>query len=124
MQATSVKTDRRRQDRIQAVLPVRVRGTDASGVSFEALAHTLDLTPTGARLGAIRHQLKALDTLTILYHQRRMEFTVVWTKLLDGRSEYQVGLQAFSQEKEPWGVSFLNSSAQQLERASVVSGAA
>ncbi len=124
MQATSVKTDRRRQDRIQAVLPVRVRGTDASGVSFEALAHTLDLTPTGARLGAIRHQLKALDTLTILYHQRRMEFTVVWTKLLDGRSEYQVGLQAFSQEKEPWGMSFLNSSAQQLERASVVSGAA
>ena len=124
MQATSVKTDRRRQDRIQAVLPVRVRGTDASGVSFEALAHTLDLTPTGARLGAIRHQLKALDTLTILYHQRRMEFTVVWTKLLDGRSEYQVGLQAFSQEKEPWGMSFLNSSAQQLERASVGSGAA
>jgi len=124
MQAVSVKTDRRRQDRIQAVLPVRVRGTDASGVSFEALAHTLDLTPTGARLGAIRHQLKALDTLTILYHQRRMEFTVVWTKLLDGRSEYQVGLQAFSQEKEPWGMSFLNSSAQQLERASVVSGAA
>ena len=97
---------------------------DASGVSFEALAHTLDLTPTGARLGAIRHQLKALDTLTILYHQRRMEFTVVWTKLLDGRSEYQVGLQAFSQEKESWGVSFLNSSAQQIERASVGSGAA
>jgi hypothetical protein len=124
MQAISVKTDRRRQDRIQAVLPVRVRGTDASGVSFEALAHTLDLTPTGARLGAIRHQLKALDTLTILYHQRRMEFTVVWTKLLDGRGEYQVGLQAFSQEKEPWGISFLNSSAQQLERASVASGAA
>jgi hypothetical protein len=124
MQAISVKTDRRRQDRIQAVLPVRVRGTDASGVSFEALAHTLDLTPTGARLGAIRHRLKALDTLTILYHQRRMEFTVVWTKLLDGRAEYQVGLQAFSQEKEPWGVSFLNSSAQQLERASVGSGAA
>ena len=122
--SVSVKTDRRRQDRIQAVLPVRVRGTDASGVSFEALAHTLDLTPTGARLGAIRHQLKALDTLTILYHQRRMEFTVVWTKLLDGRGEYQVGLQAFSQEKEPWGVSFLNSSAQQVERASVVSGAA
>jgi hypothetical protein len=124
MQAISVKTDRRGQDRIQAVLPVRVRGTDASGASFEALAHTLDLAPTGARLGAIRCQLKVLDTLTIFYHQRRMEFTVVWTKLLDGKGEYQVGLQAFSQEKEPWGMSFLNSSAQQVKRASVVSGAA
>jgi len=124
MQAISVKTDRRGQDRIQAVLPVRVRGTDASGASFEALAHTLDLAPTGARLGAIHCQLKVLDTLTIFYHQRRMEFTVVWTKLLDGKGEYQVGLQAFSQEKEPWGMSFLNSSAQQVKRASVVSGAA
>jgi len=124
MQATCLKTDRRRQDRIQAVLPVRVRGTDASGASFEGLAHTLDLTPTGARLGAIRHKLKACYTLTILYRQRRMEFTVVWTKLLDGKGEYQVGLQAFSQEKEPWGLSFLTSSAQPEKRVSVVSGAA
>src|ERR1700688_692873 len=90
MQATSVKKNRRRQDRTQAVLPVRVRGTDAHGASFEGLAHTLDLTPTGVRLGAIRRQLKVLDTLTILYHQRRMEFTVVWIKLLEGKAEYQV----------------------------------
>jgi hypothetical protein len=123
MQATSVTNNRRRQDRVQAVLPVRVRGTDASGVPFEALAHTLDVTPTGARLGSIRHELKALDTLTIFYHQRRMEFTVVWTKLLAGRLEYQVGLQTFSQEKEPWGMSVLNSSAQAATRALVMSGA-
>ena len=88
MQAPTVKTNRRRQDRIQAVLPVRVRGTDSSGKAFEILAHTLDLTANGARLGSIRHQLKALDTLTIFYRQRKMEFTVVWTKLLDGRGEY------------------------------------
>jgi hypothetical protein len=124
MQATSVKTNRRRQDRIQAVLPVRVRGIDASGASFEGLAHTLDLTSTGVRLGAIRHQLKVLDTLTILYHQRRMEFTVVWTRLLDGKSEYQVGLEAFTQEKEPWGMSLFSSSAQPLTRASAICGAA
>jgi hypothetical protein len=109
---------------MQAVLPVRVRGTDASGASFEGLAHTLDLTPTGVRLGAIRHQLKVLDTLTIFYHQRRMEFTVVWTRLLDARGEYQVGLQAFSQEREPWGMSLFNSSALPLSRASAISGAA
>jgi hypothetical protein len=85
------------------------------------MAHTLDLTSTGARLGSIRHNLKALDTLTVLYHQRRMEFTVVWTKLLDGKSEYQVGLQAFSQEKESWGMKLFSS--QPLASASAVSGA-
>jgi hypothetical protein len=108
---------------MQAVLPVRVRGTDASGECFEGLAHTLDLTPNGTRLGAIRHELKVLDTLTISYRQRRMEFTVMWTKLLNGKGEYQVGLQAFSQEKEPWGMSLFNSSAQPLTRASATSAA-
>ena len=111
MQAISVQTDRRRQDRIPAVLPVRVRGQDASGALFEVLAHTLDLTPAGVRLGAIRRELKVLDTLTVLFHQRRMDFKVVWTKLLNANGEYQVGLQAFSQEKEPWGISILTSAA-------------
>jgi len=124
MQPDSATTNRRRQERIQAVLPVRVRGTDAAGAPFEAWAHTLDFTATGARLGAIRHKLKLLDTLTISYHQRRMEFTVVWAKLLDGISEYQVGLQAFSQEKEPWGMNLFNSSAQPAAKASGTSGAA
>ena len=111
MPAIGVNGDRRRQDRIAAVLPVRVRGTDASGAVFEELAHTLDLTPLGVRLGAIRRKLKVFDTLTVLYHQRRMDFTVVWTKLLDGKSEYQVGLQNFSQEKEAWGIKVSSSSA-------------
>ncbi len=100
---------------------MRVRGTDAAGISFDALAHTLDVTPTGARLGAIRRELKALDTLTILYHQRRMEFTVVWTKMLAGNGEYQVGLQAFSQEREPWGMTL---NAPPVARTSAMSGAA
>jgi hypothetical protein len=108
---------------MQAVLPVRVRGTDATGASFEGLAHTLDLAPAGVRLGAIRHQLKVLDRLTILYRQRRMEFTVVWTKSLDGKGEYQVGLQAFSQEKEAWGMSLFNAGAGPLTRASAISAA-
>ena len=114
----TVHTNRRRQERIQAVLPVRVRGVDAAGAAFEELAHTLDLTPTGVRLGAIHREVKALETLTIFYRQRRMDFRVVWTRLLEGTKEYQVGLKAFSQEKEAWGLSLFNSSAQPTERVS------
>jgi hypothetical protein len=121
MQSTRVEANRRRQDRTQAVLPVRVRGTDASGAFFETLAHTLDLTSTGARLGAIRHELKALDTLVVLYRQRRIEFTIIWWKLLDGHCEYQVGLQAIAQQSDPWGLSLSNSGAQPAMKASAVS---
>src|ERR1700688_2495464 len=124
MQDISVQSDRRRQDRVQAVLPVRIRGIDTAGVAFEDLAHTLDLTPTGVRLGAIRRQLRALDTLTVLYHQRQMKFRVVWTKPLEGTKEYQVGLKAFSQEKEAWGLSLFNSSAPPRERISTASATA
>lgn len=107
---------------MQAVLPVRVRGTDASGVSFEGLAHTLDLTPGGARLGSIRHELKALDTLIVFYRQRRMEFSVVWTRLL-AKGEHQVGLQALSQAKEAWLTGLFNSSGQPAKAASATSAA-
>ena len=124
MRPISVKTNRRRQARMQAVLPVRVRGTDDSGVLFEGLAHTLDLTPTGAKLGAIRHKLKVLDTLVVLYRQRRIEFTIIWSKLLDGQCEYQVGLQAIAQQSDPWGLSLSNNIAHPLTGASAVSGAA
>jgi len=118
MQATGVKTDRRRQGRIVAVLPVRVRGVDAAGVSFEELAHTLDLTATGVRLGAIRRTLRVLDTLTILYRQRRIEFTIVWTKLLNREGEYQIGLRASEQEKDPLG-SLFSSSAQATAKSTI-----
>jgi len=108
MPEIEARTNRRRQDRVKAVMPVRVRGTDAHGVPFDVWAHTLDLTPTGARLGAIRHELRKLDTLTVSYHQLRMEFKVMWTKRLDEKGEYQIGLQALS-EKEAWRFAGFNS---------------
>lgn len=128
------KLSKRKQERIRGVLPVRVRGKDASGALFEALAHTLDLSPTGARLGAIRHPLKVLDTLIVLFRKRRIEFTVMWTKLLDGpnhdgpnhdaHGEYQVGLQMVAQESDPWGLSLAQPNGLAITKVSAVSGAA
>jgi len=119
----SVKEQRRKQDRTRAVLPVRVRGKDASGALFDALAHTLDLAPTGARLGSIRHELKGADTLVVLYRQRRIEFSIVWTKLLEkSGSEYQVGLRMVSQEADPWGLGVAPATGE-TARATAVSAA-
>jgi hypothetical protein len=122
MSTVKVKNNRRRQDRMQAVLPVRVRGTNASGASFEALAHTLDLTIGGTRIGAVRHEVQMPATLSILYHQRRKDFTVVWSRLLAGTNEYQLGLKAVAQEKEPWGLQ-LSAKSPQPETKSAMSGA-
>ena len=95
--------NKRRQHRIKAVLPVKVSGKDSSGRQYSDLTHTLDITPSGARL-AIHRPLHVGDSLTLQYRQRRAEFRVVWTKSLVGKDEYQVGLHAAAQEKEPWGL--------------------
>ena len=95
---------KRRGGRTKAVLPVRIKGTDSAGKAFEELVHTLDVTPSGARLGSVRRELQLLDEITVFYRQRKLQFRVVWTKKMKGTSEFQVGLQALMQDKEAWGL--------------------
>jgi hypothetical protein len=119
MSVTSAKSNNRKQDRIRAVLPVRVKGKDALGNVFESLAHTLDLTPTGAKLGSIRHELKALDTVTVLFRKRRIEFTIMWIRKLKDCSEYQAGLKALAAaEGDPWGLNLSQPAARPLAAVS------
>jgi hypothetical protein len=86
------------------VLPVRISGKDSSNNPVNELAHTLDITRNGARLGAIRHVLKTGDKLTLQYRQRRNQFRVVWVKPMEGTSEYQVGLEGVGSLGENWGL--------------------
>lgn len=95
---------KRRHKRIKMVLPVRVWGKDASNNPVNELAHTLDITPTGVRLGAIRRILKTGDKLTLQYRQRKIQFRVVWVKPLVGTTEYQVGLETVAGAGETWGL--------------------
>ena len=94
----------RRGNRTKAVLPVKVKGTDKAGKAFEDLAHTLDVTAVGARLGGIRHELNLHDEVTVFYRQRKTQFRVVWVRKMQGTTEFQIGLQALSQDKEGWGL--------------------
>jgi len=106
MVASSVDVKQRRISRTKAVLPVRVKGRDQAGNAFEEMAHTLDVAHSGVRLGAMRRQLNVGDEVTVLYRQRKMLLRVVWTKQMIGTSEFQVGLEAITQEREAWGLSF------------------
>lgn len=105
MKSTAVKIERQGK-RTKAVLPVRIKGTDSTGNVFEELAHTLDVTANGVRLGAIRRELKLMEEVTLFFRQRKLQFRVVWTKKMKGTSEFQVGLQALDHDREPWGLNF------------------
>jgi len=125
MGSASVDKKQRRGDRTKAVLPVRIKGTDSSGKVFDELVHTLDVTITGVRLGSIRRELNVADEITIFYRTRKMQFRVMWTRKLQGTTEFQVGLQALTQDREMWGISLATSAGAPAQPAvSQASGAA
>lgn len=102
--SSGVDTNQRRGTRTKAVIPVRVKGKDSNGKAFEDLVHTLDVTPEGARLGSVRHELNLMEEITIFYRSRKIQFRVMWTKKMKGTSEFQVGLQAVTRDFETWGL--------------------
>ncbi len=123
MTLTPTVANTRKRDRISAVLPVKIWGRDTGGEIFEALAHTLDITADGGRLGAIRHPLKPLDQVTVQYRQHKMEFRVVWTKFLIKAGEYQVGLQSMTPDREAWGLHPQGGTVSQAARTPVAESA-
>jgi hypothetical protein len=82
---------------------VRVSGSDGCGNSYSDLAHTLDVTETGVRLGAMHRELEVGEQLTLQYKQHRAEFRVVWSAPLPKLKERQVGLEAVVQ-RDIWGL--------------------
>jgi hypothetical protein len=97
MEESGFMNNTRNRGRVKAVLPVRISGNDASGDAYTELAHTLDITPSGVRLGSIYRQLEVGGVLTLQYKQYKAEFRVVWIKQRQGRKEHHVGLEALNQ---------------------------
>jgi hypothetical protein len=95
--------NKRRLDRVKAVLPVRVSGSGDSGDAYCDLVHTLDVTSNGVRLGAVRRPLEVGNVVVIQYRQHRAEFRVIWIKPLGSSTELQVGLEADVQ-RDLWGL--------------------
>jgi len=86
------------------VLPLRVWPDDENGQNAEPqLAHTVDISPVGARLGGLRNPLQTGQTIMLQRGQNRAKFRVVWTRQL-GPAESQAGIEAAAFEGRVWGV--------------------
>jgi hypothetical protein len=92
----------RKEYRVKSVLPARVYGTDSDGKSYSILAHTLDFSRTGARLGGIVRPLQVGETITLDYKHRRAQFVVRWVGLPGTPSDRQVGVESLQPEKLLW----------------------
>jgi hypothetical protein len=90
--------NKRKSPRRKMVLPVKVSVDKVTG-----LAHTVDITPSGARLGALRTQLQPGTVITLQRGAKKTEFRVEWIKQL-ASNELQAGIEALQPQNNFWGV--------------------
>jgi hypothetical protein len=91
--------EKRKTLRKKMVLPVRF-----SGAKDSLLAHTLDITPTGARIGAIRERLKPGTIVDLQRGQKKAKFRIVWVRQV-APNEMQAGVEAMESQANFWGLS-------------------
>jgi hypothetical protein len=88
------------------IVPVRVRLVGASHQSVSLVAHTVDASPTGVKLGGFRGDLKAGDMIEIQYRRERALYRVIWIQAVEKSTEKRVGAECVELDKNIWGTEF------------------
>ncbi len=90
---------RRREDRIQIALPVRVWGMTIDGRPFNEQLNTRDVSRFGARIAFRNCALKLGDVVGVQYKNEKGRFRVVW--IANDKSEF--GISSAEPGKSIWG---------------------
>jgi hypothetical protein len=90
--------EKRKSPRRKMVLPVKV-----SIDRVNHLAHTVDITDIGARLGALRTQLQPGTIISLQRGSKKAKFRVEWIREL-APNELQAGIECLEPHNNFWGV--------------------
>jgi TonB family protein len=86
------------------VLPLRVWLNEQPGETLRTqLAHTVDISHIGCRLGGLRTELFPGQTISLQRGQNKASFRVIWSKRL-AVDENQAGIEALDYGKNIWAV--------------------
>lgn len=85
------------------VLPLQVWTNEPADDAEPQVAHTIDISVAGGRLGGLRTRLEPGQTVLLQRGQQRAPFRVVWNRELSP-SENQAGVEALDLEQNVWGV--------------------
>jgi hypothetical protein len=90
--------DKRKSQRRKMVLPVKVVIDQVTH-----LAHTVDITESGARLGALRTQLQPGMIISLQRGSQKAKFQIAWIRQL-APNELQAGIESLQPQNSFWGV--------------------
>ncbi len=85
------------------VLPLRVWLNGEGETLRTQLAHTVDISHIGCRLGGLRMELSPGQIIAIQRGQHKASFRVIWSKRL-AANESQAGIEALDYGKNIWAV--------------------
>ena len=91
-----------RELRIPMQLEVRVWGMDATGKPFSQLAHTLDISGRGARLGGMAGPKQRGDVIGVQYGNQKARFQVMWAGEAGTAAQGQIGIQCMDAGRCLW----------------------
>jgi hypothetical protein len=94
--------EKRAASRKKMVLPLKSSTLSTPAISSIAV-HTLDLSRSGAKLGAFRGQVKRGDVLLVQRQHKRAKCRVIWVREIEP-GEVHVGIEFLGSEDGFWGV--------------------
>jgi hypothetical protein len=89
---------KRKSDRRKMVLPVKV-----SIDKVTHLAHTIDITHTGARIGGLRAELQPGMIVSLQRGSNKAKFRIAWIRQV-ATNELQFGVESLEMQNNLWGV--------------------
>jgi hypothetical protein len=93
---------KRREPRVDKVVPVRIFGTDTNGQIFSEKLNTLNISRQGAELGGVQAQLKMGEIIGLTYGSNKVHFRVMWVGAPGTPKQNRIGLLNLSPEKPLW----------------------
>jgi PilZ domain len=100
MKMETKSLEKRSCRRMKMVMGLRVPGQPQTA---DKLVHTLDISSTGAKIGAIREWIQPGSVLTLHRRHARAQCQVMWSRAV-GPGEIHIGIEFTGNKSDFWGV--------------------
>lgn len=94
--------EKRTTKRTKMVATLKVFNVEP-GSALNQLAHTLDISSAGAKIGAMREEIQVGTIVVVQHKQARANCRVIWTRRM-GAGEFQIGIEFVGRNAQFWGI--------------------
>ena len=95
------RLDKRSVRRIKMVVGLRVQQPQLQAPDL--LVHTLNISSSGAKIGAVREWIQPGSVLVVQHKRKRAQCRVKWTRAIASR-EIQIGIEFLAPFPQIWGL--------------------